>query len=199
MIPASAFILIGGQSKRFGSPKWKTEIGEKRIIDILWAVCSLFDTTMIIGKQPEAEITYPQIQDELDIRAPINGLFTALHHTKSDWVFLLSCDLPLITQFVIMDLWNKKRDGVNIVLPLVEGIPQYTCGFYKKEILGICEREIDGGDFSLKNIVEKTDTHLIDLSMHSKYFLNMNTPTDLLKTKNSLFDTEMNSNPNSED
>jgi len=183
IIPVSAFILIGGDSKRFGSPKWKTKIGKKRIIDILWEVCSLFRPITIIGKQNESEITYSQIQDKLEIKAPINGLLTALHHAKSDWIFLISCDLPLMTQPIIMDIWNKKREGANIVLPLIEGIPQYTCGFYNLNVLEECEKEIDEGEFSLKNIVDKTNTQLVDSAKHSKYFLNMNTPADLLKAK----------------
>ena len=31
MIPAKAFILIGGKSKRFGSPKWKVVIDGKEV------------------------------------------------------------------------------------------------------------------------------------------------------------------------
>jgi molybdopterin-guanine dinucleotide biosynthesis protein A len=32
-IPATATILIGGESKRFGSPKWQTVIKDKSILN----------------------------------------------------------------------------------------------------------------------------------------------------------------------
>ena len=32
-IPISSFILIGGQSKRFGYPKWQSKIGETTLLN----------------------------------------------------------------------------------------------------------------------------------------------------------------------
>ena len=56
-ISTSAFILIGGQSKRFGYPKWKSKIGEKTLLDHIYNMCSLFDDTFIIGKKSQQDLT----------------------------------------------------------------------------------------------------------------------------------------------
>ena len=50
----------------------------------------------MIGKKKPNKLVKPFIFDELEIQAPINGLYTALKHSKTDWILLLSCDLPLI-------------------------------------------------------------------------------------------------------
>ena len=77
-ISTSAFILIGGQSKRFGYPKWKSKIGEKTLLDHIYNMCSLFDNIFIVGKEKPEGFNKPFVKDEFDFQAPINGIFTAL-------------------------------------------------------------------------------------------------------------------------
>ena len=98
MINASAYILIGGQSQRFGSQKWKVQIDGKPVLDHLWEKCSNFDSRWVVGKNQHIDLDKPFITDKLNMRAPFNGLFTALQHTRSEWNLILSCDLPLITR-----------------------------------------------------------------------------------------------------
>ena len=83
MIKASAFILIGGESKRFGSPKWQATINGRSILDRIWGVCNGFENRYVIGKEKPDSISYPFIKDELDIQAPINGLYTAFNNAYS--------------------------------------------------------------------------------------------------------------------
>ena len=103
MIPASAFILIGGHSRRFGTPKWQAIIDGKTVLDHIWNACGKFQEIYTIGKQ-HRDNNKPFLRDELEIEAPINGLYTALIHTNSDWILLLSCDLPLIDQDTVSHL-----------------------------------------------------------------------------------------------
>ncbi|MEO2186651.1 MAG: NTP transferase domain-containing protein, partial [bacterium] len=98
---ARAFILIGGQSKRVGSPKWEATINGRSILDRIWGACNGFENRYVIGKEKPDSISYPFIKDELDIQAPINGLYTALNYSNSDWNFIISCDLPLMTTEII--------------------------------------------------------------------------------------------------
>ena len=103
-IPATVFILIGGKSERFGFPKWKAKINNQTVLDKIWNACDIFENRVIVGKAKPHSISYPFMQDELNINAPINGLYTSLKISKTDWVFLLSCDLPLIAKSVFETL-----------------------------------------------------------------------------------------------
>ena len=96
MITAKAFILIGGENKRFGSPKWKAVIDGKTVLDRIWDSCTEFENRFVVGKEKPSDLNKSFIQDELKLNAPINGLYTALKNSKTDWNLLLSCDLPLI-------------------------------------------------------------------------------------------------------
>ena len=55
-INANAYILIGGSSKRFGSPKWAVKLNGVRLIDHTWEICKVFNKRYIIGKSRHNQI-----------------------------------------------------------------------------------------------------------------------------------------------
>ncbi len=178
MIQASAFILIGGKSERFGSPKWQTVIDGKSILDHTWNMCSDFEHRLVIGKNKPKDFKKPFIHDELKIQAPINGLYTALKHTKTDWILLVSCDLPLIDANVFETLWDARTENVDAVIPIANDRHQVTCAFYHKNLLPILESALQNKDYSLYSFVEKLNSIKIEFG-GDKRFWNMNTQDDL--------------------
>ena len=177
-IPATAYILIGGESKRFGSLKWKTTINGQTILDRTWDACDGIGNRYVIGKKKPDSISYPFIKDELEINAPINGLYTALKYSKTDWILLLSCDLPLIDSRVFNKLWDSKSENCDIVIPVSNDKIQVTCGFYQKRIFTKLESEIQNGNYSLFKLVEKLNPYYINFG-NNQSFLNMNTKKDM--------------------
>ena len=177
-IPATAYILIGGESKRFGSLKWKTTINGQTILDRIWDACDGIGNRYVIGKKKLDSISYPFIKDELEINAPINGLYTALKYSKTDWILLLSCDLPLIDARVFNKLWDSKSENCDIVIPVSNDKIQVTCGFYQKRIFTKLESEIQNGNYSLFKLVEKLNPYYINFG-NNQSFLNMNTKKDM--------------------
>ena len=181
-IPATAYILIGGESKRFGSLKWQTTINGQTILDRIWDACDGIGNRYVIGKKKPDSISYPFIKDELEINAPINGLYTALKYSKTDWILLLSCDLPLIDSRVFNKLWDSKSENCDIVIPVSNDKIQVTCGFYQKRIFTKLESEIQNGNYSLFKLVEKLNPYYINFE-NNQSFLNMNTKKFLQEKK----------------
>ena len=177
-IPATAYILIGGESKRFGSLKWQSTINGQTILDRTWDACDGIGNRYVIGKKKPDSISYPFIKDELEINAPINGLYTALKYSKTDWILLLSCDLPLIDSRVFNMLWDSKSENCDIVIPVSNDKIQVTCGFYQKRIFTKLESEIQNGNYSLFKLVEKLNPYYINFG-NNQSFLNMNTKKDM--------------------
>ena len=177
-IPATAYIFIGGESKRFGSLKWQTTINGQTILDRIWDACDGIGNRYVIGKKKLDSISYPFIKDELEINAPINGLYTALKYSKTDWILLLSCDLPLIDSRVFNKLWDSKSENCDIVIPVSNDKIQVTCGFYQKRIFTKLESEIQNGNYSLFKLVEKLNPYYINFG-NNQSFLNMNTKKDM--------------------
>ena len=177
MIPTKAFILIGGKSNRFGSLKWKAVIDRKTVLDRIWGSCTEFENRFVVGKEKHADLNKPFIQDELKLNAPINGLYTALKNTKTDWNLLLSCDLPLVESDIFLKLWESRNEKCDAVIPIANGKIQVTCGFYHKRILPTIEHEIQKENYSLIKLLEKLNPTFVKFG-NDKRFWNMNTKKD---------------------
>ena len=179
MISASAFILIGGNSKRFGTTKWQAMINGKTVLERMWKSCDKFQERYLIGKYEYSDQKKPILKDKLEIEAPINGLYTALDHSNTDWILLLSCDLPLIDEKILGHLWSFVKPDRNIIIPEVNKGLQPTCAFYKKSLKDIVMEQINNDSLGLIDLVRKIEYHPIDLTERSDYFLNMNTKNDM--------------------
>ena len=187
-ISTSAFILIGGQSKRFGYPKWKSKIGEKTLLDHIYNMCSLFDNIFIIGKEKPEGFNKPFIKDKFDFQAPINGIFTALKITKSDWNFVISIDLPLMKSSIIKEIWELGNKSKNAIIPRVDGYLQPICSFYHKRILSQILNQIESNELSLNGLISSVETNYIDMDNYKKEFLNMNTQKEYNKIIDSIIE-----------
>ena len=183
MIKATAFILIGGNSERFGSPKWKATISGQSVLDRIWNSCDSFEKRYMIGKEKPDSISYHFFKDELDIQAPINGLYTALNYSNSDWNFIISCDLPLMTTEIIQSLWTLGNHDADAIVPMVNDYFQLTCAFYHKRILKQIPRQIEEGDLSLHGLLNSIKMEMVIMDDNENEFTNMNTVEDLSKIK----------------
>ena len=187
-IPISAFILIGGQSKRFGYPKWKSKVGEITLLNHIYNMCSLFDNIFIVGKEKPEGFNKPFIKDKFDFQAPINGIFTALKITNSDWNFVISIDLPLMKPSIIKEIWELGNKSKNAIIPRVDGYLQPICSFYHKRILSQILNQIENNELSLNGLINSVETNYIDMDNYKKEFLNMNTQKEYNKIIDSIIE-----------
>ncbi|MEE2876316.1 MAG: molybdenum cofactor guanylyltransferase [Candidatus Neomarinimicrobiota bacterium] len=187
-ISATAGILIGGRSRRFGSPKWRAEIGGVTILDQLWEKCGDFEEKVVIGKEKPADLDKPFLIDESDIQAPIIGLHTLLKNSVHDWNLLLSCDLPLLTKEVLRKLWKERDENADIIVPEANGRPQVTCALYHRRLDKIVSDSIDRGSFSLTDLADSRNFLMLEMNEVKEVFLNMNTQADWEKIRIQLDD-----------
>jgi len=181
--PASTFILIGGKSERFGSPKWRTLIREESVLDRIWKACENFENRYVIGKTKPTDLDKPFICDKLKFEAPINGLYTALKYSKTDWLLLLACDLPLVDVNIFEYLWNFKTNDIDCIVPYSNHQYQVTCAFYHRRVLPIILSEIKANNYSLVKLLEKMNSAVIKFNDDIRFW-NMNTTQDLKKINN---------------
>ena len=190
MIHASAYILIGGQNQRFGSQKWKVQIEGKPILDHLWEKCSDFGSRWVVGKDRPVEMDKPFIVDKLNLRSPFNGLYTALHHTQSEWNLILSCDLPLLTATVIEQLWRKKHNNSYGVIPKTNKGLEPLAGFYNRRSISLLNSRLENENYNLQTLIENENFTIVTMDSDKDTFFNMNTADDYetvvsLKTRSS--------------
>ena len=130
MIPAKAFILIGGKSNRFGSPKWKAVIDVQTVLDRIWGSSTEFENRFVVGKEKHADLTifsvYPGIVDtqmQAEIRKADVNLF------------------PLLSKFTNYYNNNKLENTKIVAQKLLYIIKNYTK--YRQNILSIRDVNIN--------------------------------------------------------
>ena len=134
---ASGVVLAGGKSKRFGSTKALAPWNGKRLVEaVVESLVPLFPSVLVLVKDP-AEYSFlgnSQIKVMADLFKdvhPLGGIYSALTHTGSDWVFICGCDMPFIRPELVRALWSA-RAGYQTVVPVWEGRPQTLCSFYSQ-------------------------------------------------------------------
>jgi len=183
MINATACILIGGKSKRFGSTKWKAKLGSKSVIEHIWNASSEFKFQYLIGKTKPKNFKKVFIEDLYDSQAPIIGLVSSIGSSKTNWILLLSCDLPLLNRGSLRTLWNSKREKYDAVIPIINGYRQPLCGLYHKRIKKKLDMYIAKKNLSLNYFLESINCNFICMSDNEQTFINMNTKEDFEKVK----------------
>ena len=185
IIQATAFILIGGKSERFGRPKWRVVIDDKIILDRIWKSCEHFRYRYVIGKSQPNRLDKPFLSDKLKFQAPINGLYTALNYANTDWVMLLSCDLPLIDAEIFIKLWETKDKTMDAIIPFANNRHQVTCAFYHKRVIPNVLTAIQANDYSLYKLLDNLNSTDVIFNDDIRFW-NMNTEQDFQDIVNSI-------------
>ena len=179
-INANAYVLIGGSSKRFGSPKWEAKLNGVRLIDHTWEICKIFESCTIVGKSKNNEIKYPFLEDKVDnVQSPINGIYTALSHSNNEWNFIISCDLPLMNSNSINKIWDNGNIESDAIVPIIKKQKHPLCAFYNRRINKIIKSQMDKGDLKVIQALELFNTSYLPIKSDDKNFFNMNTIKDL--------------------
>ncbi len=104
-------VLAGGKSSRFGSNKALHKYGESDFLNhIINLLRPYTKATLIAGHYPEYENKAAVVlKDEHPNIGPLGGIHTALKHSTTPWILVLTCDMPLISSEVIMMMLASIR------------------------------------------------------------------------------------------
>lgn len=151
----------------------------QRIADTLQQV---FANVFIVADRREsyAFVGLPVYEDIIKNSGPLAGIHSALSHATTSSVFILSCDLPLITAGAIEHLLALKNSA-DVIIYSVNGMKQPLCGIYGKSCLTIFEEELKREQRSVLDALCKVHTVVVDaelagLQNDERIFANINTP-----------------------
>ncbi|HLK46330.1 MAG TPA: NTP transferase domain-containing protein, partial [Acidimicrobiales bacterium] len=86
-------LLVGGASRRFGSPKALAVLDGETLADrgrrVLGEAC---DEVLVVGKQ--GELPFDVVDDGTDTRAPIAGVVAGLRASANDVAVFVPVDCP---------------------------------------------------------------------------------------------------------
>ncbi len=190
-IRIAGVVLAGGKSSRFGSDKSQLVIGGKPIVQLqLEKLAKTGCEPLFVCTQKSKLITPPlhhsitSIQDFHPNLGPIGGLHAALKKITVaqsslpvDAIFLLACDMPLISANTIRRILRAFQ-RCDAVVPTHDGNLEPLCAVYSRKILPAVESRIAARKLAMHDLAKSLTTHFFDVSTLANWereFYNINT------------------------
>jgi molybdopterin-guanine dinucleotide biosynthesis protein A len=168
----TGILLVGGASRRFGSPKVHATLDGETLAVRSWRTLGrLTHKRIAVGKAAdELDLPFPLVDDGTELRAPIAGLVAGLRAADTDLVVALPVDTPLVTAADLRALADECADAA---VPQTGPLP---CALRRGALL-VLERRLAAGDLTLRDAFAELDTNIVGLDPIA--LANVNGPVDL--------------------
>lgn len=168
----SGILLVGGASRRFGSPKALASFRGETLAERAWRVLGeTCDERLAVGKEADGlHLPFPLVDDGTDVRAPIAGVVAGLRAASNELCVVLPVDTPLITRVALRQLAAACRDAA---VPPTGPLP----GAYRRRALPVLERRLASRELALASALEELETAIVDLD--PELLANVNAAEDL--------------------
>jgi molybdopterin-guanine dinucleotide biosynthesis protein A len=165
-------LLVGGASRRFGSPKalalFEGETLAARAWRTLGEVCN---ECLAFGKVADGlSLPFELRDDGSQVRAPIAGLVAGLREAQHDVCVFLPVDTPLVQARSLELLAERCRDAA---VPQTGPLP----GAYRRSALPVLERRLAAGELALRDALTELEGVVVQLDEGE--LLNINDVSDL--------------------
>ena len=129
------------------------------------------------------------IEDKIKGRfGPAVGIYSALSQTATKYVFLVACDMPLVSvEHIKYMKYALERESFahDALIPMNGGFIEPLYGFYSTGITGVFEEEITKGRYKIHDILDKCNVLYLDEKYSRMFdeslamFTNINSAADL--------------------
>ena len=166
-------LLLGGASRRFGSPKALARFGGETLAERAWRILGeAFEERRAVGKIGELELPFPIVDDGTDVRAPLAGIVAGLRNVEAEIAVFLPVDVPLLDPPTLRALAAACRDAaVTQTGPLPAAFGKHT--------LPELQTRLDRRDLRLSDVLEALDTAVVHAD--PALLANVNEPDDLAR------------------
>jgi molybdopterin-guanine dinucleotide biosynthesis protein A len=183
-------ILVGGKSRRMGRDKAFLQIAGKTLFERVLEIFGVsFDRLVLVGDRAErfAGFGLPVLPDIYPGSA-LGGLYTALSHAETEYIFVSSCDLPFPNREILLYLCSL-RAGFDAVVPNTAHGFEPLFALYAKSCLGPMRELLESGNFCAYAYYPQIRVRyvkgeeLAHLDRDGRSFVNVNTPEEFEKIK----------------
>lgn len=189
----TTIILAGGKSSRMGENKAFMEIAGVRVIDRLVNTFSpISEEVIMIVNQPENYLSLHGVKKLVDIETfrgngPLAGIYTGLLAAKTDYCFVVACDMPfasgVLSQWLIEECeWGDK----DAAIPRHNGRIHPLFGAYHTRISQQICNNLTAGERKMETLINSIHARIVETSDSPAHFQanwdnvlwNMNTRSD---------------------
>jgi molybdopterin-guanine dinucleotide biosynthesis protein A len=186
----SCVILAGGQSKRMGTDKAFLRLKDKTFLQIITQKLSKKCNQLILSINKDEEIyknhlkglNFISVKDKNPYEGPLNAISSVADFIDYEYVFIATCDTPLINENLI-DFYLTKIQSYDAVIPVVNDKIQPLNTLYTKNAV-LKSKDIYGKTKSLIGWIQNLNVLYIDEKEIKKIDKNLytyksvNTPQD---------------------
>jgi len=168
----TGILLVGGASRRFGSPKALAPFGGETLAERAWRVlATVCDERIAVGKRSdELRLPFDIVDDGSAVRAPLAGVVAGVRAAEHDRCVVLPVDTPLVRPEHLRALADAGGDAA---VPQTGPLP----GAYARSALPELEQRLGTGELALRDALDSLDTRVLTLDRFA--LANVNTPRDL--------------------
>ena len=164
----TGILLVGGASRRFGSPKALARFGGETLAERGWRTLGeACEHRLAVGKATEElDVPFPVLDVGSEVQAPIVGLVAGLRAAPSDLCVVLPVDCPLVTPALLHELADACLD---VARPERGPLP----GAYRRSALPALE----AGGLAIHRAIAGLEVAVLDVD--PALIVNVNTPEEL--------------------
>jgi molybdenum cofactor guanylyltransferase len=191
-IAPTGYLLAGGSSSRFGRDKAMAELDGvpmlARMIYLLQSASAKVKLVVPPGKYSNYDLE--MVADQWPGEGPLGGIITALEDAatnaeKSEWNFILSCDMPFLTGGWLKFLRRRAAESnAQVLLPLSKSGPEPLCACYRTNGAPKLRAAFETGIRKVTEGLKHITTEVLDerdwkrFDNAGRLFWNMNTAAD---------------------
>ena len=174
----SAAIMAGGASSRLGRNKALLPLGKSTVIEQVIATISAFAAPVTIITNSPEQFRHLNCATAPDLRpgcGPLSGIHAALSMSRTEYVLVKSCDIPLIGP-AHLDLLHRNYPGHDITMFKTARF-EPLCAIYRRTCLPALEELIDHGDYRIIDLFPTLDVKILRTNDENA-FRSINTDED---------------------
>ena len=123
------------------------------------------------------------VKDEIQGIGPAGGIYSCLGASGNDENFIMSCDMPMLTDDLIRFLLFHKKD-FDALIPLFNGFPEPLCAFYHKSCIPAFKKSIEERKYKIQEIIKGLNAGFVPVKPTDPFFTpllftNVNAPGDI--------------------
>jgi molybdopterin-guanine dinucleotide biosynthesis protein A len=187
----SGIILAGGQSRRLGRDKAVEPVGGqpliRRVIERVSPVSSEIVVVVADRARGEALPLAEGHRVALDIypgKGSLGGIFSGLTAVREEWGLVVACDMPFLN-LELLRYMMSLREGVDAVVPVLEGRTEPTHALYSRSCLPYIEERLKADDLKIARFFDEVRVRYVPEEDISRFdpdhlsFFNINSQPDL--------------------
>ncbi len=196
--PLTIAIQAGGESKRMGQSKARTEFLGRPLIEHMLDVVTGFAEELIVTTNEADKLAYLEqlhpgvrlVPDIADERGALPGLLTALHNSSNDIVGVVACDMIAFpAQMLAREALALQATRADAVIPSTDGYWEPFAGVYRKNTCEpVLQSIVGNGSKRMRDLIDRIDCRPFSAKSWQRRgmidpFANVNTPHELAQAE----------------